>query len=124
MTPRSKRHTTNLGRRALLYGAGASAVGALAAWELWPAPTESTAQVTTDAIGDQVQTLPRDQVPVFARTDEIRGLYRYAVEHGDELQYVPCFCGCGRLGHTSNRDCYVKAFNADGTLTFTSHAAT
>jgi Protein of unknown function with PCYCGC motif len=124
MTSKSRRHTTSLGRRALLYGAGASAVAALAAWRLWPVSTESTAQVITDATGDQIQTLPRDQVPVFARTDEIRGLYRYAVEHGDELQYVPCFCGCGRLGHTSNRDCYIKAFNPDGTLTFTSHAAT
>jgi hypothetical protein len=93
---------------------------------LWPAPTpsEEAAPVTTDAIGDQVQMLPRGQYPVFAGTGEIRGLYRYAVEHGDELQYIPCFCGCGRFGHTSNRDCYIKAFNTDGTLTFTSHAAT
>ena len=57
-------------------------------------------------------------------TGEIQRLYRYAVEHGDELQYIACFCGCYRFGHKSNRDCYVKAFNAGGTLTFTSHAAT
>jgi hypothetical protein len=119
-----RRHATNLGRRALLYGAGASAVTAVAAWQLWSAATGTAAPVTTDAIGDQVQTLPRGQFPVFAGTDEVRGLYRYAVEHGDELQYIPCFCGCGRFGHTSNRDCYIKALNSDGTLTFTSHAAT
>ena len=126
MTPKSRRRPTNLRRRALLYGAGAAGVTGLAAWRLWPgaAPTEPAAPVTTDSIGDQVQTLPRGQVPTFAGTGEIRGLYRYAVEHGDELQYIPCFCGCGRFGHTSNRDCYVKAFNPDGTLTFTSHAAT
>ncbi len=47
-----------------------------------------------------------------------------AVDHGDELQYIPCTCGCTRFGHKSNRDCYIKAFNKDGTLTFTSHAAT
>ncbi|HET9492101.1 MAG TPA: PCYCGC motif-containing (lipo)protein [Methylomirabilota bacterium] len=82
------------------------------------------APVTTDAIGDQVQRLPRGQLPVFAKSGEIRDLYRYAVEHGDELQYVPCFCGCYRFGHQSNRDCYIKAFNTDGTLSFTSHAAT
>ena len=80
--------------------------------------------MTTDAIGDEVQTLPRDQVPVFAGRGEIASLYRYAAEHGDELQYIPCFCGCGRFGHRSNRDCYIKSVNADGTLTFTSHAAT
>ncbi|MGH7267739.1 MAG: PCYCGC motif-containing (lipo)protein [Candidatus Rokuibacteriota bacterium] len=112
------------GRRAFLYGASATAVAAFAGWQLWPAPAGSAAPVTTDAIGDQVQRLPRGQLPVFAGTAEIQRLYRYAVEHGDELQYVPCFCGCERFDHTSNRDCYIKAFDPDGTLTFTSHAAT
>ena len=82
--------------------------------------------VTVDKIGDQVQTLPRGQLPDFAGpgTPGIRALYQYAVEHGDELQYIPCFCGCARFGHRSNRDCYVKAFNGDGSVTYTSHAAT
>src|SRR5713101_2723193 len=111
-------------RRAFLYGAGAAAAAGLAAWQLGPGGPGTAGQVTTDAIGDQVQRLPKDQSPEFAGTPEIRGLYRYAVEHGDELQYIPCFCGCYRFGHKSNRDCYIKAFNADGTLTFTSHAAT
>ena len=108
-------------RRAFLYGAGAAAV---AAWQTWPTRSGTAAPVTTDEIGDQVQTLPRGQLPEFARTGKIQRLYRYAVEHGDELQYIPCFCGCYRFGHKSNRNCYVKGFNADGTLTFTSHAAT
>ena len=124
MRSRARRHVTSRGRRAFLYGGGATAVTAFAAWQLWPASTGGAASVTTDAIGDQVQALPRGQLPVFAGTGEPRELYRYAVEHGDELQYIPCVCGCGRFGHTSNRDCYVKAFNTDGTLTFTSHAAT
>ena len=115
-------------RRAFLYGAGATAVSALAAWQLWSTRSETAppaaAPVTTDAIGDQVQTLPRGQVPAFTGRGEIARLYRYAVEHGDELQYIPCFCGCIRFGHMSNRDCYIKSFNPDGTLTFTSHAAT
>ncbi|MGH7389910.1 MAG: PCYCGC motif-containing (lipo)protein [Candidatus Rokuibacteriota bacterium] len=111
-------------RRRLLYGAGAVGVAAIAAWQIWPSPVGSGTSVTTDAIGDQVQTLPRGQFPVFAGSGEIRDLYRYAVEHGDELQYMPCFCGCGHFGHQSNRDCYIKAFNTDGSLTFTSHAAT
>jgi hypothetical protein len=82
--------------------------------------------VTTDAIGDQVQRLPKGQLPDFAGPNfpDIHRLYAYAVEHGSELQYIPCFCGCARFGHKSNRDCYIKAFNSDGTLTFTSHAAT
>jgi hypothetical protein len=113
-----------MNRRAFLYGTGAATAAGLVTWQLWPVGTATAGPVTTDAIGDQVQTLPKGQLPVFAGTAETQKLYRYAVEHGDELQYVPCFCGCGRFGHASNRDCYVKAFNRDGTRTFTSHAAT
>ena len=119
-----RRRAPVITRRRFMYGAGATAIVAVAAWQMRAAVSGTAAPVTIDAIGDEVQRLPRGQTPVFAGTGEIRGLYRYAVEHGDDLQYIPCFCGCGRFGHKSNRDCYIKAFNADGTLTFTSHAAT
>jgi len=46
------------------------------------------------------------------------------VDHGDELQYIACTCGCARVGYKNNRACYIKSVNKDGTLTFTSHAAT
>lgn len=121
----TRRRARRISRRRLLYGAAATGAIGIAAWQIWPASGGGgVAPVTTDAIGDQMQRLPRGQLPVFAKSGEIRDLYRYAVEHGDELQYVPCFCGCYRFGHQSNRDCYIKAFNTDGTLSFTSHAAT
>jgi hypothetical protein len=111
-------------RRRFVYGSLAvlSAGGTAAA--LLASRVAGGAPVTVDEIGDKVQTLPRGQWPEFASTPDQQRLYRYAVEHGDELRYIPCMCGCGRFGHASNRDCYVKADNADGTITFTSHAAT
>jgi len=48
-------------RRAFLYGAGATAAAGLAAWQLWPGGHGTAGQVTTDAIGDQVQRLLKDQ---------------------------------------------------------------
>jgi hypothetical protein len=36
---------------------------------------------------------------------------------------VECTCGCTRIGHTTNRLCYIKA-EAGEQITFTSHAAT
>lgn len=113
-----------LGRRAFFYGVGAAAAAGLAGWQLWPTGRRTVGSVTTDAIGDQVQRLPKNELPEFARTGDSQRLYRYAVEHGDELQYMPCFCGCFQFGHQSNRDCYIKTSHEDGTLTFTSHAAT
>lgn len=81
--------------------------------------------VIYDRVGDANQTLPRGQWPEFvADTSDVQRLYRYAVEHGDDLRYIPCYCGCVDVGHRGNRDCYVKSLNADGTITFTSHAAT
>ena len=111
-------------RRFLYIAGGAAVVGIACAWQLRPAHAPAVGPVSTDAIGDQVQTLPLGQLPEFARTEDVQRLYRYAVDHGDELQYIPCFCGCYRFGHTSNRDCYIKSLNDNGTLTFTSHAAT
>jgi hypothetical protein len=111
-------------RRAFVHGAGVAAVAWAVTWQLWPGGQGTAGPLTTDSIGDKVQRLPRGQWPEFARPEEIQRLYRYAVERGDELQYIPCFCGCYRFGHKSNRDCYVKAVHPDGTLTFTSHAAT
>lgn len=112
-----------MNRRSFLYG-GAAVLAAGGVGVLLAGRPAGSTPVTIDEIGDKVQTLPKGQLPEFASTPDQQTLYRYAVEHGDELRYIPCTCGCGTFGHTSNRDCYVKADNADGTLTFTSHAAT
>ena len=31
-----------------------------------------------------------------------------AIANRDILKYIPCYCGCGVEGHTSNASCYVK----------------
>jgi len=112
-----------LSRRALLGLAGVAPLTVLGRRlpRAWAAPSEA---VQTDEIGDQIQRLPRGRTPVFAGDPEIGRLYRFAVDRPDVLQYMPCFCGCGRLGHRDNRHCYVKAEHPDGTITYTSHATT
>ncbi|MER3438076.1 MAG: hypothetical protein C4346_11105 [Chloroflexota bacterium] len=47
---------------------------------------------------------------------EVQEAYRFAVAHPDVLRYIPCFCGCGAQGHTSNYDCYVREARADGSV--------
>lgn len=46
----------------------------------------------------------------------VQEAYRYAVANHDLLQWMPCFCGCGDLGHTSNFDCYVQEVRGDGAV--------
>lgn len=56
---------------------------------------------------------------------EVRRLYEFQVTHGELMRYMPCFCGCGQnAGHPSNRDCYVREVNADGSVVFDSMAPT
>jgi hypothetical protein len=113
-----------LTRRRLLAGGLAVAAGGGAWW--WLRSSSPAGPAVRDAHGDLVQTVPRGQLPDFVQTASapVRKAYRYALEHGETLQYIPCFCGCVRIGHRSNRDCYMKAVNTDQTVTYTSHGAT
>jgi hypothetical protein len=52
----------------------------------------------------------------------VRESYQFAVANPDALKNVPCYCGCGSIGHTSNLACYVKEFGADGKPVFDTHA--
>ncbi len=79
--------------------------------------------VTVDEIGDQNQTVPRGQLPLFAAKGDAARLYAFAAANADTLRWMPCTCGCAGFGHTSNRSCYVKA-ETEGLVSFTSHAAT
>ena len=44
----------------------------------------------------------------------VQQAYQFAVANPDVLQQLPCYCGCGPIGHTSNYACYVAEQNADG----------
>ncbi|HEY8134424.1 MAG TPA: PCYCGC motif-containing (lipo)protein [Candidatus Limnocylindrales bacterium] len=56
---------------------------------------------------------------VSQRTEEA---YQYAMEHPLIVQWMPCYCGCGGIGHGSNLDCYFEP-SAGGTIVFEEHAS-
>jgi len=48
-------------------------------------------------------------------SQEVRDAYAFALDHGAELRYIPCFCGCGlSAGHRDNYDCFVRDQAATG----------
>jgi hypothetical protein len=47
----------------------------------------------------------------------LRQVYEFAARHPEVLKYVPCYCGCERVGHNGNHDCFVKSRAANGTVT-------
>lgn len=52
----------------------------------------------------------------------VQQAYQFAAANPDVMTQIPCYCGCGSMGHTSNYSCYVSSIGADGTLTFDNHA--
>jgi hypothetical protein len=65
-----------------------------------------------------------DQMP--AKVQEapltVQQAYQFAVANPDLMQHIPCYCGCGAMGHTSNYSCYIAGENPDGSLVFDEHA--
>src|SRR5262245_17378932 len=85
-----------------------------------------TAQVTPDGPAanarfgpheqDQLPPLPYDPAPARP-PDVVRAAYLFAAEHPEIAAYVPCYCGCERMGHQGNDDCFVKSREDEGDVT-------
>ena len=48
--------------------------------------------------------------------------YQFAAANQEVLEQIPCYCGCGAMGHTSNYACYVSGKDENGKISFDSHA--
>src|SRR5262245_26878021 len=59
--------------------------------------------------------LPKD---IRSAPGEVREAYQFAIANRDTLRYIPCYCGCGADGHTSNASCYVKDSSTADKLVF------
>jgi hypothetical protein len=65
-----------------------------------------------------------DQMPMDVQSAPVavQEAYQFNVANPDIMQDIPCYCGCGGIGHTSNYDCYVSDVDAQGTIKFDNHA--
>jgi len=65
-----------------------------------------------------------DQMPADVQSAPVavQEAYQFASINPDIMQNIPCYCGCGSIGHTSNFDCYVSDTDAQGKVTFDNHA--
>ena len=83
-----------------------------------------TACSTTQAGKQEIKLAPVSALPPNIQTapSTVRQAYQFAVANPDLLKQIPCYCGCGAVGHTSNLGCYVKEYKADSSLVFDDHA--
>lgn len=67
---------------------------------------------------------PMDQMPMDVQSAPmaVQEAYQFNVANPDIMQDIPCYCGCGDIGHTSNYDCYVSDVDAQGNIQFDNHA--
>lgn len=52
----------------------------------------------------------------------VQEAYQFNVANPEIMKEIPCYCGCGAVGHTSNYDCYVSEVDNAGSITFDNHA--
>ncbi|MEW5830616.1 MAG: PCYCGC motif-containing (lipo)protein [Chloroflexota bacterium] len=65
-----------------------------------------------------------DDMPAGAQSAPVtvQQAYQFAAANPDVLTRLPCYCGCGSMGHTSNYSCYVSSVDAGGAITYDPHA--
>jgi hypothetical protein len=68
--------------------------------------------------------MPLDQMPMDVQSAPVavQEAYQFNTANPNIMQDIPCYCGCGEIGHTSNYDCYVSDVDASGKITFDNHA--
>jgi hypothetical protein len=65
-----------------------------------------------------------DQMPAEVQTapGTVQAAYQFASANPDIMKNIPCYCGCGNVGHTSNYSCYISSVDDNGNLRFDNHA--
>jgi hypothetical protein len=73
-----------------------------------------------EAAEHRYKLAPESVLPTDIRSApaEVREAYRFAILNRETLRYIPCYCGCGSEGHTSNASCYVKDTSTPDKLIF------
>lgn len=68
--------------------------------------------------------MPMDKLPAAVQSAPmiVRTAYQFAAVNPEVMKQIPCYCGCGNIGHTSNYSCYVSHADQQGTITFDNHA--
>lgn len=77
------------------------------------------------ANGTAIKLAPASDLPSDLRQLplEYQEAYRFAMANSDVLEKIPCYCGCGSVGHMNNYMCYVQSETADGRVVLDYHAA-
>ena len=60
---------------------------------------------------------------VQSAAPRVQQAYQFAVANAEVMSHLPCYCGCGGLGHMNLKDCYIDTLDAAGNVSYDLHAA-
>jgi len=110
--------TRTMGRRRLLAGFGALAASACAPAAARPPASAAPPYIPPLGAYPSKGVWPAQYHRAAA---PVREAYAFAVANEASLRFIPCFCGCGADGHTSNYSCYVRSRLPDGGVILDTH---
>jgi hypothetical protein len=79
---------------------------------------------STRQTGADLQMAPMSGMPEEVKNApvSVQQAYQFAVANPELMKQMPCYCGCGDIGHTSNYACYVSGVDEQGNVIFDNHA--
>ena len=72
----------------------------------------------------ELHMMPLGEMPAEVQSApmSVQAAYQFNAANPDIMEDIPCYCGCGDIGHTSNYACYVSNVDVSGKITFDNHA--
>jgi len=82
----------------------------------------NTRATSSDLSGLSMASMDNMPAGVKSAPVTVQQAYQFAAANPDVIKQIPCYCGCGAMGHTSNYSCYVTSADASGKITYDDHA--
>jgi len=86
--------------------------------------TTAISACSTKSQSTELHMMPLGEMPAEVQSApmSVQVAYQFNAANPDIMEDIPCYCGCGDIGHTSNYDCYVSNVDVSGKITFDNHA--
>ena len=86
--------------------------------------TTAISACSTQSQSNTLQMMSMDKMPTQVQSAPVtvQTAYQFAAANPAVMKNIPCYCGCGNVGHTSNYSCYVSSVDDKGKIAFDNHA--
>jgi Protein of unknown function with PCYCGC motif len=84
----------------------------------------SACSTQSQSNNNDLRMMSMDHMPAEVRSAPVtvQTAYQFAAANPDIMKDIPCYCGCGNIGHTSNYSCYVSGTDDKGNIRWDNHA--